>query len=119
MSDALAAMEPDPEIRALALAFTRSLCARDYEAAAAMVHSAEAVPAAADLKETFERVVPLDWGETEPLTPLQATALGDLLDGEIIIYVNIPGDVYAEGVTLRIANGEDGPEIRSAEIGAP
>ena len=106
----------------VALAFTKSLAARDY--AGAYDHTAKeyrngtSLPA---MQAAFELVVPTDWttggaievGETMEAWPgKEPSDVG-------WVYVSVGGDMYSEAVTVVVAREGDNLRIRTAEFGRP
>lgn len=113
---------PGADYREVALAFTRSLAARDYAKAHAMMSEAFRGRMTVDeLRSAFERVVPLDFG------PIGAIAVGETMTswpdkqrGDLgWAYVSIGGDVASEAVIVVVTSENGAARIREAEFGRP
>ena len=110
------------DYRETALAFTKSLAARDY--AAAYAHTAKEYRESTSvqaMQAAFERVVPLDWKTVGPI------AVGETMESwpgkqppdVRWVYVTIGGDMYSEAVTVVVTREGGALRIRSAEFGRP
>lgn len=75
----------------------------------------------ADLKSSFETMVPLDWGTVGPIEVGQTmTDWPDKRESDIgWTYVSIGGDVYSEAVTVVVAIEDGAARIRVVELGRP
>lgn len=105
-----------------ALKFTRALASREYDSAYTQTtQSYRQENSRAELQYAFEQIVPLDWGETEPIVVVET--LKDWPDKQaadlIWIYLSIAGDVYSEGIAVVIAEEQGEPKIRQIEFGRP
>ena len=106
----------------LALAFVRALGARDYAAAYEMTSASfRGQTNPMEMQATFEEMVPLDWGEVEPIEVVQTMDQwpGKQPGDAGWVYVSIYGDVYSEGVTVVVATEEEALKIREVEWGRP
>jgi len=106
----------------LAIQFVRALNARDYERAYAMTSNGYRDGVSlADLQASFEALVPLDWGETEPVeVGLTMQDWPGKKPGDVgWVFVSIYGDVYSEGVTAVVGLEGDALEVRDVEWGRP
>ena len=104
----------DPTQKTLALDFARALVRRDYPAAHAMCsRQLQARLDIAALREQFERMIPLDWGQVDPI---------ELEDSDEwpFVYVVLGGDVYSEAIIIESFTLEDGQaRIDAVEFGRP
>ena len=106
----------------VALAFTKALADRDYDAAYALTsrtyRNGTTLKAMAD---AFEAIVPLDW-----------QAVGPIEGGETMedwpgreppdagwVYVSVGGDAYSEAVTVVVTREEGELRVRAVEFGRP
>lgn len=112
----------DPKASELGLRFTKTLAARDYAAAHAMLTDAcrRRIPLAT-MQAEYERMIPLGWGSTDPIEVV--TTMGDWpsrAPGDLgWVYVSIGGDTYSEAVTLVVTDDNGTPRIRDIEWGRP
>jgi hypothetical protein len=104
----------DPTQKTLALDFARALVRRDYPAAHAMCsRRLRARLDVATLREQFERMIPLDWGQVDPIE------LEDR-DEWPFVYVVLGGDGYSEAIIIESFTLEDGQaRIDAVEFGRP
>ena len=121
-SDAAREREAKDTCIDLAQQFTRALTSRDYERAFSMVSAARREKITLQsLQEGFERIIPQDWGDTEPieaaLLPGGRAAYQE--DDVAIIYVSIYGEVYSEAVTISFVLEDDAPMVGGVEFGRP
>jgi hypothetical protein len=106
----------------VALAFTKALAARDYEAAYALTSRAyregTSLKAMAD---AFEAIVPLDWGTVAPVDV--GVTMDDWPGREPSdagwVYVSVGGDVYSEAVTVVVTREDGELRVRTVEFGRP
>ena len=106
----------------LASRFTRALTSRDYEQALSMVsNTRRSTITLQGLQQDFERMIPGDWGETEPLEAhLLPVWKADYQPEDIaIVYVSIYGDVYSEAVIVSCVLDAGAPAIGDFEFGRP
>ena len=107
---------------ALATDFVRALASRDYGRAYAMTsEDYRAGASQAEMQAAFEAVIPLDWGDTEPIEIglTMSDWPGKQSDDVGYVFVSIYGDVYSEGVSVVVASGGDSLVIRGVEWGRP
>ncbi|MCU0735531.1 MAG: hypothetical protein MUF20_08395 [Methylotetracoccus sp.] len=104
----------DPTQKTLALNFARTLARGDYFAAHTMCsRQLRAYLDVAALREQFERMIPLDWGQVDPI---------ELEDHDEwpFVYVVLGGNVYSEAIFNKSFTVEDGQaRIDSVEFGRP
>ena len=113
---------PGEDFRPIALSFAKALCSRDYAGAYALTSSQYRAHVTEDeMSDAFERIVPLDWGETEPVQVGETmTDWPDKREGDVgWAYVNISGDAYSEAVVVVVARDESGLAIRDVQWGRP
>jgi hypothetical protein len=104
------------EQKALALEFARSLSMRSYEKAYGMLSAnLQSLMSLNDVREQFESMIPLDWGEVDPLE-LNENPAWD----EKFLYVVLGGDVYSEAIVINsfITDGTV-VKINSFDFGRP
>lgn len=117
--------EPDAraaEFRRVALEFAQALAARDYPKAHAMMSAALRARMTVDqLRDSFERIVPLDWGPVGPVAVGETmTTWPDKEPGDLgWAYVGIGGAVHSEAVIVVVALEHGQPRIRQVEFGRP
>ena len=106
----------DANEKALALDFARRLSARDYAAAHTMLSAAARSRTTLDqLQADFERMIPLDWGDVDPI----ALEEGPLWNDQFL-YVVLGGAVYSEAIMIHAFAVDAGtPGIDSFEFGRP
>jgi hypothetical protein len=110
------------DLTQVALAFTKALAARDYEAAYAL--TSRAYRDGTSLKAmaaAFEAIVPLDWGTVGPIEV--GETMGDWPGREPSdegwVYVSVGGDVYSEAVIIVVTREEGQLRVRTVEFGRP
>ena len=106
----------------LAQRFTRELTGREYEKAYALTSASyRSKTGLAQMKQAFEKMVPLDWGETEPVEVRLVTKDWPAMrrDDVAVVYASIYGDVYSEAVILVFGMEGGRPMIREVEFGRP
>ncbi len=114
--------ENPPGFRHTALEFARSLVARDYEEAYAMMsHQCRNQTTVERLRADFEAIVPPDWG---PMAPVEVGETMTNWPGKHPsdlgwAYVSIGGDVYSEAVTIIVTSEQREAKIRDVEFGRP
>ena len=116
--------EREIEISCIELAqqFTRALTSRNYDRAFSMVATTQREKLTVDhLKEGFERIIPQDWGDTEPIeADLLPGGKSAYQPGDVaIIYVSIYGDVYSEALVISFVLEDDVPMVGDVEFGRP
>lgn len=104
----------DPTQKTLALDFAHALVRRDYPAAHAMCsRRLQARLDVATLREQFERMIPLDWGQVDPIKLEES-------DEWPFVYVVLGGDGYSEAIFIASFTLEDGQaRIDAVEFGRP
>ena len=104
----------DPTEKTLALDFAHALVRRDYPAAHAMCsRRLQARLDVATLREQFERMIPLDWGQVDPIKLEES-------DEWPFVYVVLGGDGYSEAIFIASFTLEDGQaRIDAVEFGRP
>ena len=107
-------MKFDQDQKTTALLFARALAGRDYAAAHALCSCEYREQFDADfLGQEFERTVPLDWGEIDPI---ELVEYGDLP----FIYIQLGGDVYSEAIIISsFVSEKQQTKIASFEFGRP
>ena len=107
-------MEFDQQQKLTSLLFARALADRDYAAAHAICSSEYQDRFNADfLAREFERIVPLDWGEIEPIELVEC-------GGFPFIHIHLGGDVYSKAIVINSFVNEKGQlKIASFEFGQP
>jgi hypothetical protein len=106
----------------VALAFTKALAARDYDAAYAL--TSRAYRDGTSLKamtDAFEAIVPPDW---QSVGPIEAGVTMDDWPGREAsdagwVYVSVGGDVYSEAVTVIVTREDGDLSVRAVEFGRP
>ena len=112
-------MQPFQEV---ALKFTQTLAARDYSASYAMVTEDFAKGMSLqELTATFEELIPLDWGSTEPIEVGETMEDWPAKTAADVgwAYVSISGDVYSEALIIIVASEEGQLKVRDVEFGRP
>lgn len=106
----------------VALAFTKALAARDYDAAHALTSRAyrDATSPKA-MADAFEAIVPTDW---QSVGPIEAGVTMDDWPGREPpdagwAYVSVGGDGYSEAVTVVVTREEGELRVRTVEFGRP
>ena len=106
----------------VALAFTKALAARDYDAAYALTSRTyrESTSVSA-MQAAFEAIVPIDWGTVGPVEVGQTMEVwpGREASDAGWAYVSVGGDVYSEAVTVVVVLEEGELRIRTVEFGRP
>ncbi|MDA9982851.1 DUF3887 domain-containing protein [Gammaproteobacteria bacterium] len=102
------------EEKELALDLAYKLKIRDYESAYAMLSAnLKSNLSTAELRQSYEQMIPQDWGEIDPI---------ELMEGEDFpyLYVVLGGDVYSEAIIIDRFVVEDGQaRIDRLEFGRP
>lgn len=84
------------EQKALALEFARSLTMRNYERAYGLLSDETQSRISLDgVREQFESMIPLDWGDVDPLELEENPAWN-----ELFIYVVLGGEIYSEAIIV-------------------
>jgi hypothetical protein len=106
----------DQTQKSKALEFARLLGARDYAQAYSMLSvSARSATTVDALREQFEAIIPLDWGDVSPIE-LQENPAWD----EMFLYVVLGGSVYSEAIIISAFASENGqPRIDAFQFGRP
>ena len=108
--------------RTVAESFARRLADRAYQNAYELTsrdyRAANTVEA---MRDAFELIVPLDWGDADPIEAVQTMDSwpGKQASDLIWVYVSIGGDVYSEGLSAVLTAEGDQPRIREVEFGRP
>ena len=99
-----------------ALEFARTLARRDYAHAYSMLSTtAQSGTTLESMREQFETMIPLDWGDVSPIE-LEENAAWD----EMFLYVVLGGPVYSEAIIVNSFAPENGqPMIASFQFGRP
>ena len=110
------------DYKQIALAFTKALGARDYDAAYALTSRAyrDGMSRTA-LQEAFETIVPTDWG---PVGPIEIGETMEDWPGREPpdagwVYVSVGGDTYSEAVIVVVTREEGELRVRTVEFGRP
>lgn len=106
----------------IAFEFTVALTKRDYTKAYSMTskefknHTTIEV-----MKNTFERIVPLDWGTMGPIE--LGETMTDWPDKRPTdlgwVYVSIGGDMYSEAIIAIVSVEDNSLKVREVEYGRP
>jgi hypothetical protein len=106
----------DDAQKTLAVTFARALAARNYAQAYDMLSAAAQSRISVEaLRETFESMIPPDWGEVNPIELQESPYTAGRL-----LYVVLGGPVYSEAVIVHGFTTEDGtPKIDNFELGRP
>jgi len=106
----------DQKQKSLALDFARSLSKRDYRQAYKMLSlNAQSQLTEDGLREQFESMIPLDWGDIDPIQ-LEENPAWD----EMFLYVVLGGDSYSEAIIVNsFASDDEIPKIDSFQFGRP
>ena len=110
------------DFRQVALAFTKALAARDYDAAYALTSRAYRNSASLkDMADEFETIVPTDWQTVGPIDVGETMAdwPGREPSDAGWVYVSVGGDVYSEAVTVVVTREEGELRVRVVEFGRP
>jgi hypothetical protein len=108
--------------QAAAVSFTQHLADRAYDEAYAMTSQEyRAAVTLEQMKEDFETIVPLDWGDVEPIEIIQTMdSWPHKRDSDLLwVYLSIGGDVYSEALVAVLTSEDDEPRIREVEFGRP
>jgi len=114
-------MIPAEDYASVALAFGRTLTARDYGAAYAMTTGEYQRRLTLDqMRAAFESIVPPDWGASSvDVGHTMSDWPGRQASDVGWIYVSIGGDVYSEAITVVVALEDGLPKVRDVEFGRP
>lgn len=106
----------DQTQKKLALDFANALADRDYVRAYSMLGAdTQTQMTVEDLREEFEAMIPLDWGEVDPIQ-LEENPAWD----ELFIYVVLGGEVYSEAIMITAFTSEQGAtKIQAFDFGRP
>jgi hypothetical protein len=110
------------DYRQIALEFARSLAAREYPKAYAMMsHGYRQNRTVDELRIGFEAIVPRDWGAIGPIEVGQTMTSWPAKQPSDIgwAYVSIGGEVYSEAVIVVVASENGEAKIREVEFGRP
>lgn len=119
--------EPTPPVAStdykhVALEFARSLAAREYPKAYAMMSQGyRQTNTVEELRVGFEVIVPRDWGAIGPIEVGETMASwpGKQPSDLGWAYVSIGGDVYSEAVIVVVTSENGEARIREVEFGRP
>ena len=106
----------------VALAFTKALADRDYDAAYAMTSRAYRDGTSLEaMADAFESIVPTDWGAVGPIDA--GITMDDWPGREPSdagwVYVSVGGDAYSEAVTVVVTREDGELRVRTVEFGRP
>jgi hypothetical protein len=110
------------DCKQIALDYARSLAARDYPKAYAMMsHGYRQNRTVDQLRIGFEAIVPRNWG---PIGPIEAgqnmTSWPDKQPSDLgWVYVSIGGKVYSEAIIVVVTSEHGEAKIREVEFGRP
>lgn len=110
------------DYRQIALEFARSLAAREYPKAYAMMSQGYRQNSTVDeLQSAFEAIVPMNWG---PIGPIEVGETMTSWPGKQPsdvgwAYVSIGGDLYSEAVIVVVSSENGAAKIREVEFGRP
>jgi hypothetical protein len=110
------------DYKQVALAFTKALAARDYDAAYALTSRAYRDGTSQKaMADAFETIVPLDWESVDPVEV--GHTMEDWPGRESSdagwVYVSVGGDVYSEAVTVVVTREAGELRVRAVEFGRP
>lgn len=114
--------EATSDFRHIALEFTQSLAAREYQKAYAMMSQQyRSQTTVEQLRADFEAIVPTDWGPTDPIEVGETmTSWPGKQPADLgWAYVSIGGDVYSEAVTVVVTSEQGEAKIHEVEMGRP
>lgn len=106
----------------VALEFARSLAAREYPKAYAMMSQGYRQTGTVDeLRSGFEAIVPPNWGPIGPIEVGQTmTSWPGKQPADVgWAYVSIGGDLYSEAVIVVVTSENGEARIREVEFGRP
>ena len=106
----------DQTQKTLALEFARSLATRDYAKAYSMLSLNVQSQMTLDvIREQFEAMIPLDWGDMNPIE-LEDNPAWD----EMFLYVILGGPVYSEAIIISSFSSEEcKAKVETFEFGRP
>lgn len=106
----------DQAQKALALEFARTMATRDYTQAYSMLSlNAQSQMTLDVVREQFEAMIPLDWGDVNPIELEENPAWDDMF-----IYVVLGGPVYSEAIIISsFAQDEGALKVETFEFGRP
>ena len=110
------------DYRRVALEFTQSLAARDYQRAYAMTAQEYRRRNSVDqLRAAFEAVVPTDWGAVGPIeVGPTMTSWPEKQPSDVgWVYVSIGGSAYSEAATVIVISENGEPRVREVQFGRP
>ena len=110
------------DYRQVALEFARSLAAREYPKAYAMMSQGYRQNRTLDeLRVGFEAIVPRDWGAIGPIEVSQTMTSWPAKQPSDVgwAYVSIGGEVYSEAVMVVVTSENGEARIREVEFGRP
>ena len=110
------------DYRQVALQFTQSLAARDYERAYAMTAQEYRSKNNIDqLRAAFEAIIPIDWGAVGPIEVghTMTSWPGKQPSDVGWVYVSIGGNVYSEASTVIVMSENGEQRIREVQFGRP
>ena len=104
----------DQNQKMIAVQFAQKLADRDYHAALELCsEELKSGMNVSSLREEFEAIVPLDWGEVDPIR-LEGN------DTYPFVYITLGGDEFSEAVIIHSFATENGQtKIASFELGRP
>ena len=104
----------DQNQKTTAVVFAQKLADRDYQAALELCSDElKSGMSENSLSEEFEAIVPLDWGEVDPIGLEENDAFP-------FVYITLGGDVYSEAIIVHSFATEKGQtRIASFELGRP
>ena len=106
----------DQAQKSLALEFARSLARRDYAQAYGMLSlDAQSRVTLDVMREQFEAMIPLDWGDVSPVQLEENPAWDDMF-----VYIVLGGAVYSEAIIISSFASEAGKQkVENYEFGRP
>ena len=110
------------DYRHIALEFTESLAAREYQKAYAMTTEQYRNRTTVEqLRSAFETIIPTDWGPMGPIEVGETMTSwpGKQSDDIGWAYVSIGGDVFSEAVIVVVTSEQGEARIREVEFGRP
>lgn len=110
------------DYKRVALAFTKALAARGYDAAYALTsRNYRESTSVKTMQAAFESIVPIDWGTVGPIEVGQSMEVWPGRESSDVgwAYVSIGGDVYSEAVTVVVTLEQGELRVRTVEFGRP
>lgn len=111
-----------PDAKETALNFSNVIASRNYSDAYEMTSTSfKEHFSKLKMQEAFEDMVPMDWGDINPIEIGETMTEWPTKESTDIawVYVILGGDVYSEALTLIVTNENGILKIRDIEFGRP